>query len=262
MTKKGNTMKNLFSNIVVAAVCLSSGYLLYPVLNENNEELELVNELNTNNEQQLSQTKTDTPQLVAQSDKKVVETKNNPVITNIEKDDKVLVAEKDINVPEPAQNDEVVNDSRIVLQQELKEWTMEHKERIDELITANMSSSVSEGMKAQVIKDNDFLTKPELKQDSTEDENWSYNMEQEINRIIAEQALGDKFELLNISCKQLTCDILGVEKEGNTWFKLYVNILKNAPMAEFPNGENAPKSLVYMDNGKSLIYSQIRFKSS
>lgn len=125
-----------------------------------------------------------------------------------------------------------------------------------------MSHETAEHMKLQISKDNEFLSQPPINQDPIEDENWAYNMEQQLKVLISQHELSDSFELLNLSCKQLMCDILGVEKDGNTWFKLYISILQAAPNAEFPDDNNATKSVQYMEGDIAVVYSQIKFKSS
>jgi len=251
-------MKNLFINTVIAIVCFTLGYAFYPSINEAKIETTLSNKVNTEN--------------IVIDDTAVVKVPTIKVNSDASNDLAMSVSAKEESVElDEANVDEQVNlvvkekitdESVIFVQKELEEWSVAHKDQINELVTAHMSSENAEHMKLQISKNNEFLTQPPIKQDPIEDDNWAYNMEQQLKLLISQHELSDKFQLLNLSCKQLMCDIFGVEKEGNTWFKLYVSLLQNAPKVEFPDGNNDPKSVVYMENDVAVVYSQIRFKSS
>ncbi|MFT5529084.1 MAG: hypothetical protein ACI9C0_000753 [Alteromonadaceae bacterium] len=255
-------MKNLFINTIIAIVCFTLGYTFYPTINETKVESTLTNKINNENN-----VKEDTTVVKAQKTVPTIKSdsgisKNLEITASTKEEslelDKVNVGEQ-VN---PAIKEKITDETVILVQKELEEWSVVHKDQINELVTAHMSSENAEHMKLQISKDNEFLTKPPIKQDPIEDDNWAYNMEQQLKLLISQHELSDKFQLLNLSCKQLMCDIFGVEKEGNSWFKLYVSLLQNAPNVEFPDGSNDPKSVVYMENDVAVVYSQIRFKSS
>ncbi|MCJ8295636.1 MAG: hypothetical protein MJK15_14625 [Colwellia sp.] len=253
-------MKNLFINTMIAIVCFTLGYVSYPSIN--NLEAKSMNHINADNnikdDSTAIEVKTSLPTM-----KNDTVIKNNFELTaNTNKESEKL---DEINIGkqvDPILKEQLTDETVIVVQKELEEWSVSHTERINDLVTAHMSSENAEHMKTQISKDNDFLTQPPIKQDPIEDENWAYNMEQQLKLLIAQHELSDKFQLLNLSCKQLMCDIFGIEKEGNTWFKLYISLLQNAPMVDFPDGSNDPKSVIYMENDLAVVYSQIRFKSS
>ncbi len=252
-------MRNLIINIIIAIVCFTSGYALYPSINDAEFETTLTNEVTDENNgiEDI---------VVVKATKTPLELKTNSNPTGLSASAKEKNVELD-KANEDEQIDTVVkekitDETVTVVQKELEEWSTVHKEHINELVTAHMSSVSAEHMKLQISKDNEFLTQPPIKQDPIEDGNWSYNMEQQLKLLISQHELSDKFQLLNLSCKQLMCDIFGVEKEGNSWFKLYVSLLQNAPNVDFPDGNNDPKSVVYMENDVAVVYSQIRFKSS
>jgi hypothetical protein len=254
-------MKNLITNIIIAIVCFTLGYMFYPSINETNINPILTNEKNSDeNIQSNSET--------VKQQKIVTESINDRTITNTPEQLANIVEETEVDeintTPQVSSEikDKAKDEGNIVFQTELEEWSAVHKEQINELISAHMSGETAEHMKLQILKDNEFLSKPPINQDPIEDENWAYNMEQQLKLLISQHELSDSFELLNLSCKQLLCDILGVEKDGNTWFKLYINLLQTAPNAEFPDGNNDPKSVQYMEGDIAVIYSQIRFKSS
>lgn len=254
-------MKNLFTNIIIAIVSFTLGYMFYPSIKETNVNPILTNEISPDeNIQNNSET---SKQLKIAS-----ELINDKTITNTPEQSASIV--EDIEVDEvnvspqvtSVKKDKVTDEAIIVVQKELEEWSAVHKEQINELVSAHLSNETAEHMKLQISKDNDFLSQPPIKQDPIEDDNWAYNMEQQLKVLIYQHELSESFELLNLSCKQLMCDILGVEKENRAWFKLYVNLLQNAPNIEMPDGNNDPKSVVYRENDVAVVYSQFRFKSS
>jgi len=252
-------MKNLFINAIVAIVCFTLGYGFYPSINDTEIVTALSDKVDIEND--------DTAVVKAQElvpTIKVNSDLSNDLVTSANaKEENVALDE--VNIDEevnPVVKEQITDETVIVAQKELEEWSVAHKDQINELVTAHMTSENAEHMKLQISKDNEFLTQPPIKQDPIEDDNWAYNMEQQLKLLISQHELSDKFQLLNLSCKQLMCDIFGVEKEGNTWFKLYVSLLQNAPKVEFPDGNNDPKSVVYMENNVAVVYSQIRFKSS
>ncbi|WP_206486532.1 hypothetical protein [Thalassotalea sp. G2M2-11] len=255
-------MKNMTINILIAIVCFTSGYALYPTINDTEFEPTLTNDVKSEN----STTKDIAVVSVPNVSQKSNINSGNSTLAELPASTKEKNVELDI-ANENEQFDTVVEDkitdeTVIVVQKELEEWSIVHKDHINELVTAHMSSENAEHMKLQISKDNEFLTQPPIKQDPIEDDNWAYNMEQQLKLLISQHELSDKFQLLNLSCKQLMCDIFGVEKESNIWFKLYVSLLQNAPKVEFPDGNNDPKSVIYMENDVAVVYSQIRFKSS
>ena len=145
----------------------------------------------------------------------------------------------------------------------LSDWASEHRSKVSELIEAHASPQLSGHMVEKMKEANSFVTQPELKQPLAEDEGWAFNMEQELRQFIASHETAESFELLNLSCKQLVCDILGRDSGGHSWQKLYIAILTKVPTVELPNPNiNPPKMLNYLDGDIAMIYAQIRFKPS
>ncbi|MDN4504342.1 hypothetical protein QX776_18175 [Alteromonadaceae bacterium BrNp21-10] len=256
-------MKTWFSHILVAGICLTLGYLLHPLLNIILVDPFLLNEITVEKELHINFSEVLGPS-VAKIQKTLSTTTNCDVLTNVQ-DDVEGEAEAELDEPSyPSESrftEEFIDDNRTDLQNDLAEWMVVHKEHIDDLVTAYMPAEIAELMKIQIMKDNDFLNKPELKQDSNTDDNWSYTMQQELRRVIENHELGDKFEVLNLACKQLVCDILGIEKEAQVWAKIHIYIMQNVPLIDYPTGDNDPKSLVFMVDDVGVVYFQIRFKS-
>ncbi len=143
----------------------------------------------------------------------------------------------------------------------LSDWASEHRSKVSDLIEAHASPQLSGYMVEKMKEANSFVSQPELKQPLAEDEGWAFNMEQELRQFIASHETTESFELLNLSCKQLVCDILGRDSGGHSWQKLYIAILTKVPTVELPNPNiNPPKMLNYLDGDIAMIYAQIRFK--
>lgn len=255
-------MKSLFINTIIAIVCFTFGYMFYPSINDAKVETTLTNKVNIDNNVENDLIIEKVQKTVPKFKKDTVVANNVEMSANTNEEnlefDKVNVGEEVNTIVK----EKVSDDPALVVQKELKEWSAVHKEQINELVTAHLSNETAEHMKLQISKDNDFLSQPPIKQDPIEDDNWAYNMEQQLKVLISQHELSESFELLNLSCKQLMCDIFGVEKEDRAWFKLYVNLLQNVPNIEMPDGNNDPKSVVYRENDVAVVYSQIRFKSS
>lgn len=145
----------------------------------------------------------------------------------------------------------------------LNEWAKEHSTKLKELIDANSSSELSSHMFAKIKEGTPFVNQPELKQDVIDDDVWAYNMTQELRMFIENHQDAANFELLNVSCKQLMCDILGKDIGGNSWIKIYIDALTQLPNAEFPSSDTeSPMSLTYLDGNDNIVYAQVKFKAS
>ncbi len=142
----------------------------------------------------------------------------------------------------------------------LKEWAASHKESIDTLITTHVPSNLVAGMSAKLSENNDFINNPELMQTPAEDDNWSYNMEQTLTHLLLGHQLSQEFELLNLTCKQLTCDILAIDK-ARVWMPLYIHLLTNEASL-ISNQEKAFSALNYIDGNVNYLYTQHNFKGS
>jgi hypothetical protein len=225
-------MKNLFINTIVAIICFTLGYVFYPTINESNAEATFTNNVDNDNAIE-SYSKVVKEQEIVQIIKADSISEDNSKQSIIAKEESVVLDKVDVdNQVTPIAKEKTIDETVLFDQKELEEWSVVHKEQINELVTAHMSSENAEHMKSQISKDNDFLSQPSIKQDAIEDENWAYNMEQQLKIFISQHELSENFELLNLSCKQLMCDVFGVEKESNTWFPIYVSLLQNAPMVD------------------------------
>lgn len=263
-------MKNWIVNIGIAIVCFALGYAYYPTINDvklnvhstpaatDNERDKPAQDLNDRQETSATTVTAGTRKII--NDTNSIASEESEGVDDVAVIDHVNRSVSGSSNVKSEPND--VDELAASVQQELEQWSADHRAQIDQLVDENMSGESAEHMKAQISNGNDFLSKPPVMQDSYEDEHWAYNMEQQLSLLIAQHELSNGFKLLNLSCKQLMCDIFGIENESNTWIKLYFNLLQNAPNAEFPDANSGLKSIQYMQNGASIIYSQIRFKSN
>ncbi|MCB5228067.1 MAG: hypothetical protein NWQ54_25780 [Paraglaciecola sp.] len=254
-------MQKIFINSAIGILCFVLGYVAYPIIN-NTETVMTVsnnNNVNTSNKAAISIEKpretmsTINPHLTAAA--------NNQQTAELTELTAIVDADvDDISHGRAIFNNGVTAEEVLGFEQALEDWSTEHKNHLNDLIDAYMSNQRSaEGMKSQIAKDNDFLQKPKIKQDPVEDANWAYTMEQQVRMLIAQHELSASFNVINVSCKQLVCDILGAEKTANTWFNLYISLLQSLPNADFAD-DNGAKSVVYLENNNTMVYFQIKFK--
>lgn len=258
-------MKNITTNVVIALVGFALGYALYPSIN--NSEIKSTRSVNLESSKKVE----NDAKLSEKEIEKVIETtastseKVTSKILNLkEKAEEQLTQIDNASVTKKVGQvqKEQVTEETVIVQKELIEWTTQHTEQINDLVSAHMSAETADHMKLQILKDNKFLTQTEIKQDPIEDQNWAFNMEQELRLLISQHELSEHFELLKLSCKQLTCDILGIEKVSDSWFKLYISLLYTAANVDLSDDKDAPKSVVYLEGDVRIVYSQIIFKGS
>lgn len=254
-------MKGLLIKSIIAVVFFVLGYVFYPTINSVQNEGAIESEIKAQ-----SLIKNDAKRDVLQTFEPLASNKlptvkkvQVPEAKNAKVEINLLTIEEQTTSLNVQEELEEIDETGVSIQEELVQWSAEHKKQIEQLIEANMQNESAEHMKAQISNGNDFLSKPPIMQDLIEDELWAYNMEQQLRLLIAQHELSYGFNLLNLSCRQLMCDIFGIEKESNTWIKLYFSLLQNAPNAEFPDANSGLKSIQYMQNDTS---SQIRFKSN
>lgn len=191
---------------------------------------------------------------------------------NVGKSDSIEPTDNDQKQHKQEQNDQAIVSSSIEppsVSEENKEqmvelatWAEQHKNKINDLITAHAPDAVAEHMVKKVSEDNDFLSAPELKQDLEQDENWAYNTEQELKTYINNHQFAEQFQLLNLSCKQLTCDILGIEKAPQAWLQIFFSMFSNINNLLPPDETKPTRSVSYMNgDNTSTIYYQLQFKS-
>ncbi|WP_371373824.1 hypothetical protein [Thalassotalea aquiviva] len=264
-------------HIIIAVACCVVGYALYPIVNQPTTEVTIVNsDIGDNaqpqNAHQLASLHENNSEIVHLEDE-VIEDLTITEQGDYEDFDNDLFAQDSslVNDSEQDLDNSIDNNIQLIdpadetqrmIEQGLVKWSQAHKKMINELISAHMSAETGEQMLSLISNNNEFLTQPPLKQDPSNDEYWATNMEQELKFMIDQHELSNDFELLNVKCKQLTCDFFGLDRSGGSWSKIYFSLLINAPLASMPSESNQPKSVVFMENDTTVVYSQIHFKSS
>lgn len=257
-------MRTSISYVIIAIIAFSLGYFTYPELNQNNSTDNQIatspTESTEHKPKSITKQNTQTKAIVTTSQQEqntdVKPDNTTSGMAPTESDDQLAIIE---DFPEENYEQQATKAEK----GELVQWASEHKSELSELINAHVPSQIAENMFKQVSDGNEFLTAPEMKQPPELDSNWAYNMEQELTAYINNHTNADGFDLIKVSCKQLTCDVLGTEKENQAWIKIYFSMFKNVPNINPPNSSGSTKSLSYINgDGTSSIYFQLEFVQS
>ena len=250
-------MKTISTNVIVAITAFTTGYLLYPQLNSNTST-----ELNTKVPPKAQSSNTQPEALANHS---LDETQvNKTAATNDESqqelEDESLILNPDNNASVENQLDKkVTNMPSSIEQEQLKEWSVEYQENIESILLSYMTEGAAMHMKEEIITNNEIFDTPSINQDPTDDETWAFNTEQQLRQLLEQHELSNDFDVFNVSCKQLNCDILGVDKTRNSWFPIYFSLLGSFSNAIFPDDNNPAKSIQYLEGDAMFVYSQIKF---
>lgn len=252
-------MKSIISNIAIAVLAFFAGYLAYPSLNkvkapEKYEPSALTQKQNTH------QAIGHTPDKVANKSR-VTEPAD---VTKLTK-----ATESDVNAEQKTDPIALIDDIPVNTaaesatkeqKDELIQWAAQHKADLNELITTHVPGHIAENMFNKIAENNDFLAEPKMKQAPELDANWAYNTEQELTNYINNHSEAKHFDLISVSCKQLKCDVLGIEKEAQAWLKIFFSMFKNIPSVNPPDSSGDTKSLSYLNGDEtSSIYYQLKF---
>jgi len=115
---------------------------------------------------------------------------------------------------------------------ELNEWTDSHKKELFKILDEKIPSDFLEGLKTAILKDNDFINSPTVRQDPAIDSDWGIMMEYQLRDVIERHPSIAGFEIFSISCKQLTCEILGVENEPYSWMPIMNSFFKDPTISK------------------------------
>lgn len=141
-------------------------------------------------------------------------------------------------------------------------WSKEYEKQLFDIVENNMSTHTADFMKLQLTKNSFLLNNRQLKQDSEEDANWAYLMEDNIRSAIEQHELKPDFDILSIKCKQLSCEIMGIERAVNTWHNIYVSLLSELPNAIFPDINDGSSSYSIKEGDVDYSFSNISFERS
>ncbi|MBE8166751.1 MAG: hypothetical protein HAW66_00055 [Shewanella sp.] len=249
-------MKNIIkgSTLFIAAAII--GYSLYPVINkqETLSELTAVNISSKDSQLEIIEGDKDSGYQIPSKSvdhEKVVKTQN-------EASSQIPVNEAQITLGKNTKKI-ITNNPDII--NELAEWSYTHKESIHKVIEDNMPSSIISSIKSSIAKENKLFENIDVKQSSADDEQWAYIMEQKIRTYLSQHELSASFDLLNVSCKQLICDIVGIQRDSKNWVQIHRG-LYSLPNVKYPTDGNRPINVIRMLKDNIYIYSQIMFNSS
>lgn len=254
-------MKSILGYTFIALISFVIGYFTYPTLNPLSV-VENTNAVATESNKNLADETNDElvnfdkgPVVEGDENSKVLEDETIKVTSNSSSEALQQTSKTVSSINPPKQ---VTNNS--MQTQALQEWGEQHNSELEILIATHMPTDIAPHMLEQVKLDNQFLSSPEIKQPLAQDNLWAYNKEQELKAYIARHELADKFELLNVSCKQLMCDVLGLEQEPQAWIKIFFSMFKNITNMMTPNESQGAKAINYVNgDGSTSIYFQLKF---
>lgn len=243
-------------------MAFSAGYLSHPLLNNSNNS----DNLSLNQQQNTIQSTVDLTSNNKTANSIEAETTITTVASNVDSNTATLATEPQ-NIPDaiieniPEQPE--LNMASTEQKEELKQWAAQHKSELNKLINTHVPNHIADNMFNMVVENNEFLTEPRIKQNPDIDNNWAYNTEQELTSYIKNHTEADKFDLISVSCKQLKCDVLGIEKEAQAWIKIFFSMFKNLPNVNPPDSSGDTTSFSFL-NGDSTtsIYYQLKFNPS
>jgi len=267
-------MKNL-SYLLVAIGCFVAGYAVHPMLNNAAHTTIDADQIPQSIGAPVSITasaqsdmktarQTQESTVASTSTTPTAELANGNAVSDVTSSSHKAITLASDAVNDIAQNTEIElsDEEREALRQELQQWSASHTDDLNELITGHMSGLAAKHLQSKILENNMLLSEPPIKQDSANDLNWSYDMEQHLRDVIGELASDGQLELLNLSCKQLVCDVLGLEQEPHAWLKIYINILHSVPNVVRSNDSSGFSPISYLDGDVQVLYAQIRFSKA
>jgi hypothetical protein len=253
-------MKKVAYSVVVAVISLCIGYGIYPILNTNEHSSSQLIDI-VNSDDHILIEKTSTPKILTTSQQNQQITPAPKIAQNIEQEIEIKTSAPDAaNIIKTNKTNAELSEPDAPAIKELNNWAISHKALLGQTILENVPPLFADAMTDMISKDNDFLNKPKVIQESQLDENWAYIMEQELRNLINQNPASADFNLLLLTCKQLTCEILGLENAKNAWRKIYFGLLQTAPLIKLPNGESRFKNINFSENNIAYVYSQLKFK--
>lgn len=254
-------MNKLVKTLAIIVLSFIVGYVLYLALNDNGTNADLVVK-NTKQEDvssALSETIEKPKEQISPQQKPVSRSSISP-----ENSSEIAADDEKTNLAPAVDSSENHADEYYTLEtrkETLIDWSVNHKNKLHQIFDENMPQSISSSMKSSLVNNNTMLNDPTVEQDTIEDDNWAFLMEQDIRAHITQHDLSAGFDILNISCKQLICDIVGIERQANSWLPIYRGFY-SFPNIRFRSEGKKPKNIVRTDQGIQYIYAQIIFKPS
>ena len=263
---KERRLKTLLSYLTVALLGFGVGYLTHPLINTSNDltTKTLSNKPQRKYEQPSSQLRAQTKSnnstaVVAKS-----KAGDSLIKANVEKTTSSATANEDPIaiiqiIPENTAAQSITPEQTA----ELRAWANNHKAELNELINTHLPNHIAQNMIDMIGQNNAFLTQPAVKQDPAIDANWAVSTEEELRSYIENHPESSHFDLISVSCKQLKCDVLGIEKEAQAWIKIFFSMFKNLPNVNPPDSSGDTNSFSFLNGDDTTsVYYQLKFKPS
>ncbi len=222
-------MKNNIVLIISVVISLFVGYYLYPIFNDTKQDPTLIEQVIQ--EQGLAEQANSVAVEQKQSSKIQQAVKSNELTRKPKEgvNDEELIQENNVVEDSQEQSDygaqeTVIENSQLLA--DLQVWSSNHKESLKDLLDNNLPVEHAEKLMELIEKDNPFLNEPQVNQDSNRDEAWAYKMLEIFNNEISQHQNALDIEVMSLTCKQLTCEMLVREITSGKWMEVYISLIK------------------------------------
>ncbi|NVK55714.1 MAG: hypothetical protein HWE26_08875, partial [Alteromonadaceae bacterium] len=143
---------------------------------------------------------------------------------------------------------------------ELKQWQTQHKQALKELFNDRVPEHFAEGFLAKATEDNAFLNEVQQNLNPDRNDQWHMQMEQRLSDMIQLHELSNRIEILSLTCKQSTCEIVGKAFEEGPWTTIYMSMIRRLLQAGDSLNMQKGKRVTYFDQEQEYFYSQLVFE--
>lgn len=152
----------------------------------------------------------------------------------------------------------VGNSDELVAQ---KSWSQNRKADIESLIKEHNSEGV-DFMIDKLIGENPYLTEHAIRQDPIEDEIWSIQMQQDLYLMLHQhQTIAAGLAVIqDLSCRQLTCEVIVVEHSPNVWMPVYLDTLGKLAAQGYSLDNDSPHNYQFTFENQGFVYNQFVFR--
>jgi len=258
---EGTIMNKTTVVIFAALVLLIIGYHLYPTLNE--ERLE-ESSSNSADLPTLLSKQPSVPQNIIQPLRSKNKTKTLTVSEQNFSDKSTvnLNQQQTPSVTSTAQTAPYSEETNVESPEqlaELKVWSENHKKNLKELVNKILPAERAQALMVAIMKNNPFLNEAVVKQDVYSDEEWSYKMTAIINNLILQHPYGLDIEVLSLTCKQLTCEMIVRQLVNGSWFEIYPDLMRYFLSNQYIIQTKDMKQFRFKNGEEYLFYQHLIF---
>ena len=244
--------------IIIALISLFIGYNVYPILNSKTETIDkkeinsLISTTNTNCiESNKEPNQTQSKNLVSSKEQTINTSDTSP--ENTISGSNISMGENE----QPIDNNPTYETPEQI---ELNDWTAVHKEDLMKLLSDRLPANFVEDLTKAILKDNTFLNSPTIQQDPAIVSDWAQMMEYHLRDVMERHPLIAGFQIYSLTCKQLTCEILGAENEPFSWMPIMNSFFKDPIINKNLNAPSI-KGHSYPRDKINYWYIRLGFKS-